>query len=104
WSQYGRTHSGFGARATLAYTGSYRDTESSSSRSVAAWMPLDLQVRYRNASDNRWFGAVELTLNAVNVFNKVPPFVDWQYGYDYANFMPYGRVISLHLQKNWKGQ
>jgi hypothetical protein len=44
---------------------------------------------------------VELALNAMNVFNHTPPFVNQDSGYDVPNADPFGRVISISAQKNW---
>jgi outer membrane receptor protein involved in Fe transport len=44
---------------------------------------------------------LEFTLNAVNVFNQSPPFADYLYGYDVANFQVLGRVLSLSATKKW---
>lgn len=101
WSEHGKDQPGFGASATVNYTGHYRNTGSPLRPEVEAWMPLDLKINYQTASTDRWFDDMEITLNAVNVLNQNPPFVDSQYGYDHLNFMPYGRVISFNLQKNW---
>jgi hypothetical protein len=46
-------------------------------------------------------GDSEFILNAANIFNSVPPFVDREEGYDSLNSQPYGRVISFSIQKNW---
>ena len=44
---------------------------------------------------------MEWVVNAVNVFNQDPPFVDSLYGYDRANVQPLGRVVSLFVRKSW---
>ena len=44
---------------------------------------------------------MEFALNAVNVFNQSPPFVDSMYGYDVVNSQPLGRVLSLSVRKKW---
>jgi len=44
---------------------------------------------------------MEFTLNAVNVFNHDPPFVDSEWGYDVYNVQALGRVVSLDVKKRW---
>jgi hypothetical protein len=43
----------------------------------------------------------QVTLNAVNVLNHDPPFVDSQFGYDIYNVRALGRVVSLDVSKAW---
>ncbi len=44
---------------------------------------------------------MEISLNAVNVFNQSVPFADYMNGYDVNNFQPLGRVLSLAVRKKW---
>lgn len=104
WSWHGQGQPGLGTNATLNYSGGYRNNTSPLQRNVGSWMPLDFQVNYRTAPNDRWSGDVEFQLNVVNAFNQNPPFVDGESGYDYWNAVPYGRVISFNLQKSWLGR
>ncbi len=40
-------------------------------------------------------------MNAVNVLNHAPPFVDDLYGYDVYNVQALGRVVSADVTKRW---
>jgi hypothetical protein len=44
---------------------------------------------------------MELSLNAVNVLNHDPPFVDERDGYDVYNVQALGRVLSVDISKRW---
>jgi hypothetical protein len=46
-------------------------------------------------------GDLNFILNATNVFDKAPPFVDREDGYDTRNMDPYGRVVSFSISKKW---
>lgn len=101
WSQHPEAASGFGAGATINYTRSYRDTETVLSRNVRAWTTVDLQLRYRTSATGGWLADTDVMLNAVNVLNTPPPFVDRADGYDFNNAQPIGRTVSLEVKKNW---
>jgi len=101
WSLHGQDQLGWGSGFAVNYLSSGRDAASSVATHIASWTTFDARVSYRSAESDSWFGDVELSLNAVNVFNQDPPFVNREEGYDSANAKPYGRVISLTLQKSW---
>jgi iron complex outermembrane recepter protein len=95
----------FGWDAMLNYTNSYRDTASNPNRPVAAWTTIDAQAHYEvGRNEGGWLQGVRLELNAVNLFNRPPPFLNNQsvaLGYDQENADPYGRLISVQIRKNW---
>jgi iron complex outermembrane receptor protein len=102
WSQRG-----WGAQATLNYTGGYRDTSVSPARPVDSWTTLDLNASYRIAGGPGWLANTQANLGIVNVFDQRPPFVNQFdatagiYGYDPANASLAGRGISLQIVKRW---
>lgn len=98
WNQH--PASGWAAAAAIHYTSGFRDADSAFVTKVRPWMTVDLQFSYRTAKRG-WLGGLELMLNAVNVFNISPPFVDRSTGYDVANAQPIGRTISLEVRKGW---
>jgi outer membrane receptor protein involved in Fe transport len=101
WYQHGQEQPGFGGSIAVDYLDGSRDRENPTVRSVPAWVTFDAQLNYRTSKIDAWPGDVELTLNAVNVFDSDPPFVNRLEGYDPVNAKPYGRVVSLEVQKNW---
>ncbi len=100
WSRH-RDVSGLGAAAAISYTTGYRDIESAFVRKVRPWTTVDLQLSYRTSATNGWFAGAEAMLNAVNVLNTPPPFVDSALGYDSFNAQPIGRTVSLEFRKSW---
>ncbi len=101
WSERGWKQPGLGVSLTLDHAAGSRNPGSNSRPTVSSWTTTDLQLRYRTRHQEAWHDNLELSLNAVNVFDEDPPFVDQQWGYDYLNAEPFGRVISLYVQKSW---
>jgi iron complex outermembrane recepter protein len=95
----------FGALVAANFANGYHDIASTPPRRIDSWTTIDMQLRYDIPDDaNRWLRGTRIELNASNVFNKDPPFLNNQIvgiGYDQENANPYGRVLSLQLRKNW---
>lgn len=101
WEQHSEGVNGFTAGATLDHSGGYRDAVLSTSRTVESFTTLDLRVGYRFAQNDGWLSNAEIAVNAVNVLNRHPPFVDRDIGYDVMNADPTGRVVAVFLSKSW---
>ncbi len=100
WNQRGPYMPGLGINLSVDYTGSYKNP-GALRQNVDAWTGVNLYVAYRTAARIGWLSNTELALNATNLFDKAPPFVDQEWGYDYVNMDPVGRVVSFFIQKNW---
>jgi iron complex outermembrane receptor protein len=96
---------GFGALLAANFTNSYRDMQSTPERRVDSYTTIDMQLRYdMPARLGSWLENTRVALNAHNVFNVDPPFLNNQLvglGYDQENADPYGRTVSLQIRKNW---
>jgi outer membrane receptor protein involved in Fe transport len=101
WSQFGDDSDGLGANLAVNYTNGYDNPGSMRLSHIDSLTTVDMQLRYRTPPDNKLTGGLELSLNAVNVFNQSPPFADNLYGYDFANVQGLGRVLSLSVRKRW---
>jgi outer membrane receptor protein involved in Fe transport len=99
WCAHGRTAPGPAINLALNYTGPYRNPASTLVPAVSAWTTVDVFASER-LSPNR-FGQTTVWLNAVNVFNRSPPFVDSEFGYDIGNVQALGRVLSLQISQRW---
>ena len=101
----GWQYRGWGVLAAANFTNSYRDTGSIPQRRVDSWTTIDLQLRYDFPGNARYgLRGTRIELNARNVFNIDPPFLNNQsthIGYDQENADPYGRLLSLQLSKSW---
>ena len=96
---------GFGTQVAANFANRYRDVASTPSREIASWTTVDAQLRYDIPAEfSQWLRGTRIELNARNVFNRDPPFLDNQIvgiGYDQENANPYGRVLSLGFRKSW---
>lgn len=101
WFQHGFDGPGLGANLTIDHFGGYEDNQSASTRAVGALTTIDLRTSYRTSAGIGPLDDLEFSLNASNILNRVPPFVDRSAGYDLINAEPYGRVVSLSVQKRW---
>lgn len=101
WSQSSKGDSGFGANLAVNYTNGYDNPGSKLLPHIGSLTTLDVQLRYAAPQGAGLWSGLELSLNAVNVFNQSPPFADNLYGYDYTNSQALGRVLSLSIRKRW---
>jgi iron complex outermembrane receptor protein len=101
WYQTGENLPGFGASLTLHYASGYQDNRSVPNRHIGSSSTFDFQVTYRTPKGTGWCDDVEIAGGAVNLFDRPPPFVNTEMGYDVANAEPTGRMLTLLLQKHW---
>ncbi len=99
WSRHGATAPGWSGALIVNYTGSYHNLGSTLLPDVPQWTTVDLYARYRLHPGR--LGQTTLSINAVNVLNRDPPFVDGLFGYDLANVQALGRVLSLEITQRW---
>lgn len=92
---------GPGFSLAVNYTGGYKNPGSTLVPQVSPWTTLDARAFYRTRQDAGWLSGLELSINAVNVFNHDPPFVDDLNGYDVYNVQALGRVVSADISKRW---
>lgn len=101
WSRHRPDEPGLGLNLAINHTNGYDNPGSVLVPRVPSWTTTDFQLRYRTSNTSGLLADMELALNAVNVFNQSPPFVDNIFGYDSANVQPLGRVVSLYARKKW---
>jgi outer membrane receptor protein involved in Fe transport len=101
WTRHAPQQAGPRLGLAVNYMGGYRNPGSTLLPRVAAWTTVDLQAAYRLGRSGGWLSGTQVTLNAVNVLNHDPPFVDSQFGYDIYNVQALGRVVSLDIRKAW---
>jgi iron complex outermembrane recepter protein len=95
----------FGATTGINFQNHYMDTASEPTRTVASFTTVDAQLRYEiSPYDGGWLANTRLELNATNLFNVSPPFLNNQLagiGYDQENADPLGRQLSFQIRKAW---
>ncbi|HEY6515970.1 MAG TPA: TonB-dependent receptor [Steroidobacteraceae bacterium] len=101
WSKEGPQRPGPTVEVAVNYTGGYRNPGSVLLPAVSSWTTVDLRVAYRTREDIGWLSGMEFSLNATNLLNHDPPFVDDQDGYDVYNVQALGRVVSADIRKRW---
>ena len=101
WNREGPGMPGPGFSLAVNYTGGYKNPGSSLIPNVSPWTTVDARVVYRARQDNGWLSGMEFSVNAVNVLNHDPPFVDDLWGYDAYNVQALGRVVSADIAKSW---
>ncbi len=89
----------FGATLSSTFVGGYRNIDFTPAPRVKSWLTFDLQVR---ANIGRERGLL-LALDARNLLNRAPPFVNRStgIGYDPANADVLGRNLSIQVTKTW---
>jgi hypothetical protein len=92
---------GWGANALLNYSGSYKNPNVVPVAHVSSWTTVDLAASFRMPEGTAWFQSTQISLNAVNAFDRLPPFVDQTVGYDGSNASILGRLLSVQLSKAW---
>lgn len=101
WNREGPGMPGPGFSVAVNYTSGYKNPGSVLVPNVSPWTTLDARFVYRTQPGGGWLSGMELSLNAVNVFNHDPPFVDDLDGYDVYNVQALGRVVSASISKRW---
>jgi iron complex outermembrane recepter protein len=95
----------WGATLGVNFQNHYTDTRSDPNRNIRSYITFDAQLRYDLAPfSTGLLQSTLLELNAINVFNVSPPFLNNQIaglGYDQENADPDGRLLSLQVRKNW---
>jgi iron complex outermembrane recepter protein len=91
----------WGLFATVNFANDYRDELREPSADVGSWTTVDLQATYTPTFSSSMLNDLSISLSALNVFDKDPPFVNYPVGFDPSNAQPYGRTIGLQVSKGW---
>lgn len=89
------------ATVTANYVNRYKDPVAG--RAIDSWTTFDATLTWRASARSGPLRGVSLTASVLNIFDADPPFYDSLQGqaYDAANANPFGRMISLQLDKRW---
>lgn len=89
-------------RVTLNYLSGYKNLTSALVQDVSSYTTVDVDLGYTFGDDAGPFASgVRLGLNARNLFDRNPPFVDAGLGYDPSAASALGRVVSLSLSREF---
>lgn len=101
WSREGPQRPGPAVDLAVNYTGGYKNPGSTLLPDVSPSTTVDLRLVYRTLQGSGWLSGMQFSLNATNLLNHDPPFVDNQGGYDAENVQALGRVVSIDISKRW---
>lgn len=97
--------------ASVNYVDGYRDNRvpawegyyPNQRSTVGSWTTMDLTVQYDLGKLMQGIGQTTLTLAAMNVFDRDPPFIASPFGlnFDGANANPLGRFVSAQALVRW---
>lgn len=91
---------GWSANAFVNYANSYTNPGGTPDR-VDSFTTVDLTAGYQFDADRGWLSNLKFSVSAINVFDKLPPFVNVQGGLDPANASVFGRTVGVQLAKGW---
>jgi len=96
----------FGASLFVNFTDGYRNTLTQPTEHVASWTTFDGQLSWNVTGAKASAPGMRLALNAINLFDRPPPYVDNEqgiitFGYDPENASALGRVVSAQLTVRW---
>jgi iron complex outermembrane receptor protein len=85
------------------YVDGYSNNTVTPVQSVSAWTTVDLHVSYdfSNITSVALLHGFTVAVEAENLLNAAPPFVNISGGYDPQSASPIGRLISVSLDKKW---
>jgi outer membrane receptor protein involved in Fe transport len=96
---------GWNVTTAVNFANRYEDTASSPARPVHSMTTLDFNVAYTfDRWRGRWgLGPTTISLNAVNAFDRDPPFLNngVAVGYDEENADIVGRLLSFSIRQDW---
>ena len=87
------------ATGTVNYTGHETNTFQADRPEISSWTTVDAQIAYSLPRAGRLDG-VRISLSVLNLFDKDPPFVDFNvsrqgFNYDVVNANPVGRYVTV---------
>ncbi len=97
-AQIGWRQGGLNAIAFVNYTNAYDQTGVTPVRRIDEYTTLDLHLGYD--LDTLWDG-LSVALDAQNVTDEDPPFVNLSGGYDPQSASPIGRLVGISVRKEW---
>lgn len=88
------------AGLTVNYSHGYWDTSENPWDRIDSFTTVDGSISYAFEGASTLSG-LTVSLNASNLFDKDPPFVNAVAGYDPGKASPFGRMLTLGLTKSW---
>lgn len=103
----GYRRGGLSGAMFINYRDSYRTDNSADARPIGAWTTVDLTLSYEaGEASPSWLRETEFSINAINLFNRLPPAtptigVYRITGFDPTNANPLRRFVSFGIRKSF---
>lgn len=95
------SHNGFHANAFVNHSNSYTNNLIATPERVGSWTTVDLDLGYSFSGTENLLDGVRLSLSVENLFDKQPPYVDNEDGFDAQIASAIGRLVSVSVRKVW---
>jgi len=97
----GWAKNGYSAELTMNYVNGYTNNLLTPQEHVSAWTTFDLHLGYEIQSSSKVLNGLSLSVDATNLFDKDPPFVNIQGGYDSGEASALGRLVAFTVTKKF---
>jgi iron complex outermembrane receptor protein len=93
----------FNARAFVNYVSSYDQAQAAplTTLNIDAYTTVDLHLGYDIPVETGLAKGISIGLDASNLFDQDPPFVNLNGGYDPQSASPIGRLVAISVRKDW---
>ena len=92
---------GASAELIVNYVDGYKNNLVTPAQNVDRWTTLDLHFGYDFGAARGWLSGINIALDASNVLDERPPFVNIQGGFDPGQASALGRFLSLSIAKTF---
>jgi iron complex outermembrane receptor protein len=97
----GWSSDGASLEVTVNYVDSYKNNLVTPVQKVSAFTTFDAHLGYELQASSGLLRGLEFTVDAVNVFDRRPPFVNIQNGFDVGQASALGRFVSFGISKKF---
>ena len=97
----GWENNGLSSELTLNYVDGYDNNLVAPAQAVDSWLTLDLHFGYEFQNTDGFLNGFALSLDASNVLDEEPPFVNIQGGFDPGQASALGRFVSFSVSKTF---
>jgi len=97
----GWARDGLSAEVTANYVNGYSNNLLTPNENIGSWTTFDLHLGYDFQSDSKVLHGLGISIDASNLFDKNPPFVNIQGGYDPGEASALGRLVAFTVTKKF---
>ena len=97
----GWARNGLSAEVTANYVNGYTNNLLTPIQKIHSWTTFDLHLGYDFQQESGPFKGLGLSIDGTNIFDRDPPFVDIQGGYDPGEASALGRFVTFTVTKKF---